>query len=149
MHCSNFPCWSTESSDWFINFCPPGQKFQTTDHQHRQGQHKTGSTVRDCWNKHGFVHQLSGLDGSCGKDCHTSVWYILERFSNRDCRSKTKFLPRAITSGANSGMNRLEFLEIARNLVKGREKARVKRCHSFWFCSSLAENVAWDNLASH
>ena len=44
-----------------------------------------------------------------------------------------KNLLRPILTGANSAMDQSEFVAIACNLLKAREKHKRARCDGFWF----------------
>ena len=55
-------------------------------------------------------------------------------------KPKPKQLLRPITTGANSAMNKSEFLLIASNSLKGREKSRVHGAIGFGFASHWLKN---------
>ena len=53
---------------------------------------------------------------------------------------KPKLLLRPITRGANSAMNKSEFLAIACNLLKAREKSHIESAIGFGFVSNWLKN---------
>ena len=55
-------------------------------------------------------------------------------------KPKPKQLLRPITTGTNSAMNQSEFLLITSNLLKGREKSRVRGAIGFGFASHWLKN---------